>query len=60
MTDHTLDRHSSLTFVQHDRLVIDNSVLIQHVHYAIDVFVAPVFSYAAYRLMTRRWFAPLS
>ena len=32
-------------------IIVAYSVLAQHVHYAIDVFVAPFFSYAAYKIV---------
>jgi membrane-associated phospholipid phosphatase len=30
-------------------------VLVQHVHYAVDVLAAPVFAYAAWRISLRTW-----
>ena len=32
-------------------LLVGTSVILQHVHYSIDVFVAPFFAYTSYRIM---------
>jgi len=30
-------------------------VLVQHVHYAVDVLAAPAFAYAAWRIARKSW-----
>ncbi len=37
-------------------LIVSGGVLLQHVHYSIDVFVAPFMAYSSYA--TARWFLP--
>lgn len=34
-------------------IIVGYLLLVQHVHYAIDVFAAPFFAYLAYRLSTK-------
>ncbi|CAE6874997.1 hypothetical protein R69746_08713 [Paraburkholderia aspalathi] len=36
VADYTFDRHTCLSFVQHDRMVIDDAVLVQHVRVHTD------------------------